>query len=60
MVLYLEGKIETEVVTKEGSRKIEWKDDGTVIVLPGDSAIKSTGDGTVVVYFQNYLVATSE
>jgi hypothetical protein len=60
VVLYLEGAINTEVVTTEGSRKIEWKDDGTVIVFPGDSTIKSTGDGTLVVYFQNYLNAPSE
>lgn len=60
VVLYLEGAINTKVVTTEGSRKIEWKNDGTVIILPGDSTIKSTGDGILVVYFQNYLNAPSE
>ena len=56
VVLYREGSIHSKLLTKHGPQDITWKDDGTLIIIPGESTIRTTGDGTLVVYFQNYLL----
>ena len=61
VVLYHEGQLHSKILTGAVSEAIEWsRDEGTLIVVPGNSKITSNGDGLLVVYFENYLSPTPE